>query len=545
MSETYIPLSQINTYVFCPRRFYYESVEGHQVVNEHVEEGKIKHEHVHTAVTDRRKGDKTISRRQYLASDTLGVSGYTDLVEEKDGIPYPVEFKKAGTGNWLNDQVQLCLQGLLLEEKTGVSIPHGYIFYIGSKRRRKVPFDKELREKTLRYVAEARSLLDSRKIPKPVHDNRCNGCSVRPICLPDEVAYLHELDERPKRIKPALGIDNVLYVDEPGCAIKKTGERLLVVKENDVLRDIPLIHLGQVVISGNVNLTTPAMQTLLHEGIPVVFLSAYGRYHGALTPQVSRNSLLRRAQHRVAGDEAQCLALSKAFVRGKLVNMRTMLQRRKWQATDSTDSALEPLLANIKAMQAMEKRIDRATELSELLGIEGNASASYFGSFGFMLKKEMGFDFQRRSRRPPADATNALLSFAYSLLTADLMSAIQIVGLDPYVGFFHQLKYGKPCLALDLMEEFRPIVADSVVITLINNRRIKPEDFTQSHGGWYLKERCRKVFYTAYETRKNETITHPVFKYKLTFRRAMELQVRLLAKYLTGEIDRYMPLTIR
>ncbi len=545
MSENYIPLSQINTYVFCPRRFYYESVEGHQVVNEHVEEGKIKHEHVHTAVKDRKKGDKTLSRRQYLASDTLGVSGYTDLVEEKDGVPYPVEFKKAGMGNWLNDQVQLCLQGLLLEEKTGVSIPHGYVFYIGSKRRRKVPFDRELRETTLRYVAEARSLLDAKKIPNPVHDNRCNGCSVRPICLPDEVAYLHELDERPKRIKPALGADNVLYVNEPGCAIKKTGERILVAKENEIIRDIPLIHLGQVVISGNVNLTTPAMHTLLHEGIPVVFLSAYGRYHGALTPQVSRNSLLRCAQHKVANRPDACLDLSKAFVRGKVANMRMMLQRRKWQSADSKDSALEPLLANIKAMQTMEKRIDKATELSELLGIEGNASAAYFGAFNFMLKSEMGFDFQRRSRRPPADATNALLSFAYSLLTADIISAIQTVGLDPYVGFFHQLKYGKPCLALDLMEEFRPIIADSVVLTLINNRRIKIDDFTQSHGGWYLKEHRRKVFYAAYETRKNETITHPIFKYKLTFRRAMELQVRLLAKHLTGEIEQYTPLTVR
>ena len=545
MSETYIPLSQINTYVFCPRRFYYESIEGHQVINDHVEEGKIKHETVHTAVTDRKKGDKTLSRRQYLASDVLGVSGYTDLVEEKDGIPYPVEFKKAGTGNWLNDQVQLCLQGLLLEEKTGVSIPHGYIFYIGSKRRRKVPFDAELRETTLRYVSEARTLLDTKKIPKPIHDNRCNGCSVRPICLPDEVAYLHELDERPKRIKPALGIDNVLYVDEQGCAIKKTGERLLVVKENETIRDIPLIHLGQVVISGNVNLTTPAMQTLLHEGIPVVFLSAYGRYHGALTPQVSRNSLLRSAQHQVANNPDACLDLSKAYVRGKVANMRLMLQRRKWQSTDTTDSEMEPLLTNIKAIQKMEKRIQKATELPELLGIEGNASAAYFQAFNFMLKSEMGFDFQRRSRRPPADPTNALLSFAYSLLTADLISAIQTVGLDPYIGFFHQLKYGKPCLALDLMEEFRPIIADSVAITLINNRRIKTEDFRQSHGGWYLKDHKRKVFYAAYETRKNETITHPVFKYKLTFRRAMELQVRLLAKYLTGEIEQYTPLTVR
>lgn len=405
--------------------------------------------------------------------------------------------------------------------------------------------DKELRETTRRYVEAARALLNSRKIPKPVHDNRCNGCSVRPICLPDEVAYLQELDERPKRIKPALGIDNVLYVDEQGCAIKKTGERILVAKENEILRDVPLIHLGQVVISGNVNLTTPAMQTLLHEGIPVVFLSAYGRYHGALTPQVSRNSLLRCEQHKIANTPKVCLDLSKAFVRGKVVNMRTMLQRRKWQASDNTDRVLEPLIANIKAMKAMEKRVDRAAELSELLGIEGNASALYFGAFNFLLKQEMGFDFQRRSRRPPADAINAMLSFAYSLLTADLISAIQTVGLDPYVGFFHQIKYGKPCLALDLMEEFRPIIADSVVITLINNRRIKPEDFTQSHGGWYLKDHRRKVFYAAYETRKNETITHPLFKYKLTFRRAMELQVRLLAKYLTGEIAEYTPLTIR
>ena len=545
MSETYIPLSQINTYVFCPRRFYYESVEGHQMINAHVEEGKIKHEHVHTEVKNRRKGDKTISRRQYLASDTLGVSGYTDLVEEKNGVPYPVEFKKAGMGNWLNDQVQLCLQGMLLEEKTGVSIPHGYIFYIGSKRRRKVPFDAELRETTRSYLNEARALLASREIPKPVHDNRCNGCSMRPVCLPDEVAYLHELDERPKRIKPALGIDNVLYVDEPGCAIKKTGERILVAKENEIIRDIPLIHLGQVVISGNVNLTTPAMQTLLHEGIPVVFLSAYGRYHGALTPQVSRNSLLRRAQHRVADNAERCLALSKAFVHGKIWNMRTMLQRRKWRAEKGTEAALAPLLASIKAMHGTQKRIPRATELTQLLGMEGNASAEYFRSFAFMLKSEMGFDFERRSRRPPADATNALLSFAYSLLTADVMAAIQIVGMDPYIGFFHQVKYGKPCLALDLMEEFRPIIADSVVITLINTRQITPADFEKSHGGWYLKSNARKKFYAAYETRKNETLTHPVFKYKLSFRRAMELQARLLAKYLTDEIDAYTPLTVR
>ena len=560
MSDTYIPLSQINTYVFCPRRFYYESVEGHQVINEHVEEGKIKHARVDTEMKDRSERDAHVSRRQYLASETLGVSGYLDLIEEKKGVTYPVEYKKAGTGDWLNDQVQLCLQGMLIEESTGVDVPHGYIYYIGSKRRRKVVFDEELRRTSRDFVASAESLLQTRKIPEPVHDNRCNGCSVRKICLPDEVAYLHELDDRPKRIKPVLGIDNVLYVDEAGCTLKKTGERLLVVKEGETIRDIPLIHLGQVVLCGNISVTTPVMQTLLNEGIPLVYQSAYGRYQGTLTPQISRNSLLRVAQHRVADDSEKCLALAKAFVHGKLTNMRMMLQRRKWRngthSGEHCDSGLEThrigtenrcpdILSSIDGLAAMRRKIPKAGGLPELLGIEGNASAAYFQSFSAMLKPEMGFNFERRSRRPPADPTNALLSFAYSLLTADLISAIQLVGLDPYVGFFHQQNYGRPCLALDLMEEFRPIIADSVAITLINKRQIKPADFTESHGGWFLKDAARKRFYAAYEGRKNETITHPVFKYKIDFRRAIELQVRLLAKCLMGEIETYTSLTVR
>ena len=560
MSETYIPLSQINTYVFCPRRFYYESVEGHQVINEHIEEGKIKHARVDTEMKDRSERGAKISRRQYLASETLRVSGYVDMIEEKNGVPYPVEYKKSGTGNWLNDQVQLCLQGLLIEESTGVEVPHGYIYYIGSKRRRKVVFDDELRQTSLDFVSKAETLLQTRKIPEPVHDNRCNGCSVRKICLPDEVAYLHELDERPKQIKPVLGIDNVLYVDESGCTLKKTGERILVVKEGETIRDIPLIHLGQVVLCGNISVTTPVMQTLLNEGIPLVYLSAYGRYQGTLTPQISRNSLLRVVQHRVADDPERCLALAKAFVHGKIANMRTMLQRRKWRNrtpnNENPDSALQTneietgdghtdISSSIDGITAMRQKIPKAEGLPELLGIEGNASAAYFQSFSAMLKPALGFSFERRTRRPPKDPTNALLSFAYSLLTADLISAIQTVGLDPYVGFFHQQNYGRPCLALDLMEEFRPIIADSVVITLINKRQIKPDDFAQSHGGWFLNDAARKRFYAAYEGRKNETITHPVFKYKLEFRRAIELQVRLLAKYLMGEIETYTPLTIR
>lgn len=536
--KTLIPLSQINTFVFCSRRFYYESIEGHQLINEHVEEGHIKHQRTHTEMRNRSEKDKVISRQQKFSSETLGVTGYVDLIEEKDGSPIPVEYKKAGMGNWLNDQVQLCLQGMLMEEVDQIKIPFGYLYYIGSNRRRKVEFDRNLRQQSLEFVRQAHHMLNAPKIPAPIHDNRCNGCSMQPVCLPDEVAYLTDLSQRPKRIKPALGIDNVLYVDEPGVAIKKTGERLLVVKEGETLRDIPLIHIGQVVVNGNVSLTTPAFQTLLTEGIPVGFLSAHGRYKGSMTPAISRNSLLRMAQFELAKDVDRCLVVAKSLVMGKIHNMRVMLQRRKWKDQNCQ------LQDSIRDMARMKRRVNSAENLGKLLGFEGNASALYFGRFNHLLKDEMGFQFEKRTRRPPKDPVNALLSFAYSILTLDLVSAIQLVGLDPYIGFYHQQTYGKPCLALDLMEEFRPIIADSTVISLINNRQITTRDFENKNGGCYLKTEARKKFYAVYEKRKNDQITHPVFKYKLSFRRAIELQVRILAKYLNNELDAYSPLTI-
>jgi CRISPR-associated protein Cas1 len=542
-----ISLSQINTFVFCNRRFYYESVEGHQVVNHHVEEGKIKHLRVHTQMKDRSEKGKSISRQQYFASPQLGVSGYVDLIEfDGEGQPTPVEYKKAGSGNWLNDQVQLCLQGMLIEESEStasgseVEVAFGYIYYIGSNRRRKVPFDEQLRQQSLDFVRQAQELMSQQKIPQPVHDNRCNGCSLREICLPGEVAYLKDQDQRPLRIQPALGIDQVLYVDEPGVMLKKTGQRLLMVKEGQTLQDIPLIHIGQVVVGNGVSLTTPVFQTLLKEGIPVGFLSSYGRYQGGLTPAVSRNSLLRMSQFQAAQKPDQCLAIAKSIVTGKIHNMRVMLQRRKWKAEET-----KPEIARqVQQIGKIKKKVSQAESLAQLLGLEGNASAHYFATFDTLLKTETGFRFQKRSRRPPKDPVNALLSFAYSLLTLDLSSAIQLVGLDPYIGFYHQQTYGRPCLALDLMEEFRSVIADSVVITLINNRQILVDDFELKSGGFYLKSSARKVFYAAYEKRKNDQITHPTFGYQLPLRRLIELQVRILAKYLQGEIDTYSPLTI-
>lgn len=553
--QDYIPLSYINTFVYCPRRFYYEFVQKEMLVNEHVEEGKIKHSRTEEQMQGRSEKGKIVSRKQYLASERLRISGYADVVEEKGEEIYPIEYKKGRMGNWLNDKIQLCLQGMLMEEWKNKSIHYGYLYYIKSNRRKKVPFDEGLRKASLEAVAKAWEVASSGLIPDPVEDNRCNGCSLRPVCLPEEVSFLKGSEEQPRKIQPSLGIDNVLYVDEQGAVIKKQGERVLVFKNVKVssgdkenysvdagmekVREIPIIKLGQLVICGNVNLTTPLMRFLLRGNIPVAFLSEYGRYEGMLTPAVSKNSILRIAQHQAINESQKVLELSKGFVMAKLSNMRTLLMRR---ARVKEEKVLEE---GVKRLKLSMDQVEKARRLEELLGIEGSGTSAYFTAFGKMLNPGLGFDFEKRSRRPPADPINSLLSFAYTLLSSDMISNIHIVGMDPYIGFYHQPKYGRPCLALDLMEEFRPIVADSVVISLVNNESIKQEDFIEAGGGWFLKEKAREKFYAGYERRKDEHITHPVFKYTLSYRRAFELQARILAKYLVGEIEAYYPLIVR
>lgn len=561
IDQEYIPLSYINTFVYCPRRFYYEFVQKEMLVNEHVEEGKIKHSRPDEPMQARNEKGKIVSRRQYLASDKLKISGYVDVIEEKGDELYPVEYKKGKMGNWLNDKIQVCLQGMLMGEWKNNSIPYGYLYSIASNRRKKVIFDESLRRASLEAVSKAWEVASSGLIPDPVEDNRCNGCSLKPICLPEEVAFLKGSEEKPQKIQTSLGIDHVLYVDEQGAVIKKQGERVIVyknVRENngdkggegknssafgmEKVRDIPVIKLGQVVICGNVSLTTPLMRFLLRNNIPVAFLSEYGRYEGMLMPSISRNSILRIAQHQVINDAGKVLELSKGFVTAKLSNMRTLLMRRLRSKENKVDSILEE---SIKRLKKTVDGVRDAGGLEELLGLEGSGSVAYFAAFGQMIKSGPGFDFEKRSRRPPADPINSLLSFAYTLLSMDMISNIQVVGLDPYIGFYHQPKYGRPCLALDLMEEFRPIVADSMVISLVNNEIVKQEDFYEMGGGWFLKEKAREKFYAAYERRKDENITHPVFKYTLSYRRALELQVRILAKFLIGEIDGYAPLLVR
>jgi CRISPR-associated protein Cas1 len=351
-----------------------------------------------------------------------------------------------------------------------------------------------------------------------------------------------------------------LYLTEQRSVVKKDGETLIVKipankekgTEKRTVR-IPLIKIDQVVVQGDSTLTTPALLALLQQRADICFCSYYGQFRGRLAAGFSKNSLLRIEQHRWHDDPERSLALARLFVQGKLANQRTLLLRtnrkRKDPSVAKAADGIKGVLKQVPTVQRAEDetidpRVPQAgTAWGTLLGLEGAAAAFYFTAFQELLKQDL--DFCGRKKRPPTDPVNALLSYGYTLLMNKIASAIQLVGLDPYIGFLHSSQYGKPALALDLMEEFRPVIVDSVVLTLVNNRILQANDFRQEFGVYWIKESARKTFLSKFEERLNTEIKHPTFAYQATYRKCLELQVRLLAKTLTGEIPAYRPFIVR
>lgn len=328
-----------------------------------------------------------------------------------------------------------------------------------------------------------------------------------------------------------------LYLNEQQAFVKKRDEYLVIQYQDKSKKEVPLINVSQVVISGDVTLTTPALHTLLERGIEVCYLSMYGHFRGRLSPPLAKNAFLRRDQHQAHRNEEHALQIAGACVRGKLENMRVLLLRANRSLQDTEISEATTMI------RTMTQQIAQAKSVGSLLGIEGNGSAAYFRVFGKLLRSS--FTFTHRRRRPPTDPINAMLSLGYTLLTHQVSAAIQVVGLDPYVGFLHQPRHGRPALALDLMEEFRPIIVDSVVLDIVNHHILTAKDFEEQLGVVLLKPAARKTFYSKFEERLLNELQHPYFGYKTSYRRCIELQVRLLGKQLTGEIPDYLPLCVR
>lgn len=362
-----------------------------------------------------------------------------------------------------------------------------------------------------------------------------------------------------------------LYLTEDRTLVRRDSEDCLLVqipekRGKDGLAPMParnerisLVKVDDVVVVGEVTLTASALHLLLDRNIEINFLSHYGKFKGRLSPPFSKNALLRLAQYRAHADMSRRCKLARQFVIGKLSNQRQRLQRyNRTQSNPEVSQGIgriADLLSQLAALPLNKAETSKplvsgdqgieGTPLETILGMEGAGSAAYFSCFGKLLANPEQWPFVGRIKRPPTDPVNSLLSFGYSLLTNQVASAVQLVGLDHYVGYLHSSVYGRPALALDIMEEFRPVIVDSVVLTLLNHRMLTTDDFVVELGAYRLKDQRRKVFFTQFEERLNEEVTHPIFGYKVKYRRCIELQVRLVAKFLTGEIDEYPSFLLR
>ncbi len=324
-----------------------------------------------------------------------------------------------------------------------------------------------------------------------------------------------------------------LYVTEQGARVEKEYQRLLVTRNDEVLFQVPLSQVSEVVLVGQVGVTTPALLALLDAGVGLTFVSRSGVLRGRLVPPTPRNIPLRHQQYERARDETFCLEVARAIAGGKLRNQRTLARRlcRKYPAIDAT--SLDGITRAIRDLET-------ATDLETLRGLEGVGARAYFRVFRQALRGE--WEFPKRTRRPPTDPINALLSLGYTLLGQNMMTALEVVGLDPYDGFFHADKYGRPALALDLVEEFRSVIVDSLVLMVVNKRMLRADDFQVGpEGGVILTRSGLRVFLTQYSARLETEVIHPLFGRRLTYQKCFEVQARLLRQVIEGEREAYLP----
>ncbi|MCL6105805.1 MAG: CRISPR-associated endonuclease Cas1 [Actinobacteria bacterium] len=546
-----LPVRMLNEFTYCPRLAYLEWIQGEFVDNVDTVDGQYKHKRVNQEPARREnakpdeENDVIHERSVYLTADRIGLTAKMDLLEGTGRKVSPVDYKRGKRphiqkGAWEPELVQLCAQGLILKEN-GFECDAGIIYFVGSKERVGVEFDEELVSLTLSQAEKMRELADLAEIPPPLADSaKCVRCSLVGICLPDEVYLLRKGKRTPvRKLAPARDHALPLYVQQPKARVGKCGDILLIKDGKDVIAEARLVEVSQLVLFGSVQVSTQVIHELCRRNIPICYLSGGGWFYGVTHGITHKNVEIRKRQFEAALDKEKCLSLAKYFVRAKIANCRTVLRRNHIKPP-------KDVLRDLKSDMDQAMRCD---SLESLLGTEGVAAQKYFCEFSGLLKsgssKRPEFDFRTRNRRPPRDPVNALLSFAYAILTREWAVVLQNVGLDPYMGFYHQTRYGKPALALDLMEEFRPLIADSVVITAINNGEVRNKDFIVRFGSAALTPEGRKRFLQTYERRMGQEIAHPVFGYRVSYRRILEIQARLLGRYLLGEIPMYPSFTTR
>jgi CRISPR-associated endonuclease Cas1/CRISPR-associated protein Cas4 len=551
-----IPARMVNEFVYCPRLAYLMWTQGEWSETGDTAEGHRVHSRVDRPNTplpapgvldagDAPAPEKIVSRSLTLSSATLGVIAKLDVAEAEDGVVTPVDYKRGrrphvAQGAYEPERIQICLQALLLEEH-GYRVEEGVIYYAESRERVRIVLDPGLRTAARTAVSELRLTVSQGRLPPPLRDSpKCPRCALVTVCLPDEIRSLAGSSLAPRTIAVPPDEALPLVVQSQHARIAKEGETLKITDEERGETSVRFIDVSDVALFGNVSITTPALTALLERDIPVTFHSHGGWFRGIAHGNAHRNVEVRTAQYRMSFDEAASLRFARELVAAKIANQRTIL-RRNWRGPPEDRQVV------LDRLSAARRSADGAASPGSLLGIEGDAASVYFRAFAALLRPPEDrpgndlapFRFEARNRRPPTDPVNAMLSLAYAMLTRHLTIMLASVGLDPYRGFYHAPRYGRPALALDVMEPFRPLIADSVVLSAVNTGEIGPGDFVTAVTGTGLTQAGRRRFMEAFERRLSQETTHPAFGYQVSMRRMLLVQARLLSRFLLGELPSY------
>jgi CRISPR-associated protein Cas1 len=567
MDESLWPARNVAEYAYCPRLFYLMEVEGIHVPNADTQKGVAVHKRVDQPSnapeppadgTDDSGKPKAV-RSLTLTSKRLGLTATLDLAEIDGMVAVPVEYRKgrpkhngtpladdpgesdeppaAPAEPWPTDRVQVGLQAILLEE-AGYTVQEAVLYYAAERRRLRIPVDAALKAEALATLEAAKQAAQGPRPLPLINDARCVRCSLQPVCLPDEVNHQRDEPVKPRRMWPPRddGIHVVAQVNGTKVGVRGMAVRISD-KDNAVLKEFPVATLESLSLLGSVQISTQAVQVLAEKGIPIAYLSPAGRLIATVDPLDPVSAEVRRQQVR-RFDQPECaLQLTRALVAAKIVNQRTLLLRNHASLPSSA----------VADLAGEAEKAARATSIDAVRGHEGQAAAIYFAHYAGMFKSKLAqeFDANGRQRRPPPDPINSCLSMAYTMLTHECVAALRLASLEPSIGAFHASRPGRPALALDLMEPFRPLIADSITISAFNRGELTEGHFLRTAAGCVLTDSGRRAFFDAYGRRLDTEVTHPVFQYRMSYRRMLVLHARMIAAWLLGEVPALAFLTTR
>jgi len=532
---------------YCERLFYLEEVEGIELADESVYAGRRLHEELKPEDV----GEDGEWSEVYVSSESLGLTGKADCIKRRDGALIPYEHKRGRAKRigekpvpWEADAVQVAAYAMLIEEETGEIIPEGRIRYHADNVTVRVPIDDQARFAVNAAIERGREL---RSLPErpPVspNDRLCIRCSLAPVCLPEEERLAEDEDWQPVRLFPPDREVKTVHVTDPGARITRSGETLKIVPLDESPVSFPINEVGALVIHGFAQATTQAIHMCAYNGIPVHWISGGGRFIAALA--ADSGSVQRRLlQYKALSDENFKLKLAVSLAFAKVGGQMRYILRATRESGKRDPSFME----KIDEIRSSLKRIPSVKSPDSLRGYEGTASRAYFEAVRYLVSKNVDDSMRPdgRSRRPPRDRFNALLSFGYSLVYQAVMQAILNVGLDPSIGFFHTPRSSAHPLVMDVMELYRLTLWDMPLIGSVNRSQWDTAtDFDIAGKRVWLSREGKKKAIRLFEARLDETWKHPVVGYSLSYSRLIELEIRLLEKEWSGKPGLFGRMRIR